>query len=80
MSSLCFSNHCSTVSAMSLFFAQSGQIISSLSVMKPLPTMDTLQEVHTKQSLCQCRPSNEMKRVPPMPGLRAKRAQSENGY
>jgi len=41
--------------------------MSSPSVMKPLPTMDTLQEEHTKQSLCQWRPSKAMKRVPPMP-------------
>lgn len=52
---------------MSLFLAHSGQMMSSLSVMNPLPTMDTLHEEHTKQSLCQCRPSKDMKRVPPMP-------------
>jgi len=36
-------------------------------VIKPLPTKDPRQEEHTKQSLCQCLPSNEIKRVPPMP-------------
>ena len=59
--------HCSTASAMSLFFAQSGHRMSSASVMNPLPTMDVLHDEQRKQSLCQCRPSNEMKRVPPMP-------------
>ena len=59
--------YCSTASAMSLFLAHSGQRMSSLSVMNPLPTMEVLQEEQRKQSLCQCRPSKEMKRVPPMP-------------
>ena len=59
--------YCSTASAMSLFFAHSGQRMSSLSVMNPFPTIDTLQEEQRKQSLCQWRPSKEMKRVPPMP-------------
>ena len=59
--------HCSTVSAINFFFAHSGQIISSESVMKPLPTNDPLQEEQTKQSLCQWRPSKEINRVPPIP-------------
>jgi len=40
---------------------------SSSSVMKPRPTSDALQMPQMKQSLCQWRSSNEMKRVPPMP-------------
>ena len=64
----CSYPYCSTASAMSLFLAHSGQRMSSLSVMNPFPTMEVLQEEQRKQSLCQCRPSNEMKRVPPMPG------------
>ena len=36
-------------------------------VMKPLPTMLVLQLEQMKQSLCQCLPSNEIKRVPPIP-------------
>jgi hypothetical protein len=47
--------------------AHSGHMISSASVIKPLPTIDVLQEEQTKQLLCQCRPSNEMNRVPPIP-------------
>ena len=46
-------HHCSTVSAMSFFFAHSGQIMSSPSVMKPLPTIELLQLEQMKQSLCQ---------------------------
>lgn len=51
-----------------LALAQSGQIISAASVMKPRPTNDVLQAAQMKQSLCQWRSSNEMKRVPPIPG------------
>ena len=58
---------------MSLFLAHSGHKMSSLSVMNPFPTMDVLQEEQRKQSLCQWRPSKEMKRVPPMPGRREER-------
>ena len=71
--------YCSTASAMSLFLAHSGQRMSSLSVMKPLPTMEVLQEEQRKQSLCQCRPSNEMKRVPPMPASRQGREEGGAG-
>jgi hypothetical protein len=60
-------SHCSSESPISLFLAQSGQRMSSPSVMKPFPTMDDLQAEQTKQSLCQWRPSKAMKRVPPMP-------------
>merc|ERR1719357_478549 len=35
--------------------------------MKPFPTSDPLHTAQMKQSLCQCRSSNEIKRVPPMP-------------
>jgi len=52
---------------MSFALAQSGQIMSSPSVIKPRPTNDVLQLAHMKQSLCQCRSSNEMNRVPPIP-------------
>jgi len=55
------------VSAISFFLAHSGQMMSSPSVMNPLPTMLLLQEEQMKQSLCQWRPSKEMKRVPPIP-------------
>ena len=48
-----FKNHCSTVSAMSFFLAHSGHMISSASVINPLPTKDPRQEEQTKQSLCQ---------------------------
>ena len=41
--------------------------MSEPSVMKPLPTSELLQEAQMKQSLCQCRSSNEINRVPPMP-------------
>lgn len=47
--------------------AHSGQIISGPSVMKPRPTRLVLQLAQTKQSWCQWRSSNEMKRVPPIP-------------
>lgn len=47
--------------------AHSGQMMSASSVMKPRPTSDVLQLAQMKQSLCQCRSSNEMKRVPPIP-------------
>lgn len=52
---------------MSFALAHSGQIMSASSVMNPRPTKDVLQLAHEKQSLCQCRSSNEMKRVPPIP-------------
>jgi hypothetical protein len=42
-------------------------MISSPSVMNPLPTIEHLQEEQTKQSLCQCLPSNEINLVPPIP-------------
>ena len=61
--------YCSTVSAINFFFAHSGQMMSSASVINPLPTKDPRQEEHTKQSLCQCRPSKEMNRVPPIPTI-----------
>ena len=48
-------------------------MMSSASVMNPLPTKDPRQDEHTKQSLCQCRPSKEMNRVPPMPKIHAKK-------
>ena len=41
--------------------------MSSPSVMNPFPTMLVLQLEQMKQSLCQCLPSNEIKRVPPIP-------------
>lgn len=47
--------------------AHSGQMTSCSSVMKPRPTSDVLQIAQMKQSLCQWRSSNEMKRVPPIP-------------
>ena len=50
---LMLSPHCSTVSAMSFFLAHSGQMMSSPSVMKPLPTIELLQLEQMKQSLCQ---------------------------
>lgn len=52
---------------MSFALAHSGQIISAASVMNPRPTSDVLQLAQIKQSLCQCRSSNEMNRVPPIP-------------
>jgi hypothetical protein len=52
---------------MSFCLAQSGQIMSSASVIKPRPTSEVLQVPHVKQSLCQCRSSNEMNLVPPIP-------------
>uniref|UniRef100_A0A2M3ZMS3 Putative secreted peptide n=1 Tax=Anopheles braziliensis TaxID=58242 RepID=A0A2M3ZMS3_9DIPT len=51
----------------SFCLAHSGQMTSCSSVMKPRPTSDVLQMAQMKQSLCQWRSSNEMKRVPPMP-------------
>jgi hypothetical protein len=52
---------------MSFCLAHSGQMMSSASVMKPLPTSEVLQEAQMKQSLCQWRSSNEMNLVPPIP-------------
>ena len=43
--------------------------MSSASVINPLPTKDPRQDEQTKQSLCQCRPSNDMNRVPPIPKI-----------
>lgn len=43
---------------------------SSSSLIKPRPTSDVLQSLQTKQSLCQWRSSNEMKRVPPIPTIK----------
>lgn len=54
----------------SFCLAHSGQMMSVSSVMKPRPTSDVLQEAQVKQSLCQWRSSNEMKRVPPMPAIK----------
>lgn len=54
--------------------AQSGQMMSSASVMKPRPTKDVLHIAQMKQSLCQWRSSKEMKRVPPMPETNTKRS------
>lgn len=52
---------------MSFCLAHSGQIMSSASVIKPLPTRLVRQEAQKKQSLCQCLSSNEMNFVPPIP-------------
>lgn len=54
---------------MSFCLAHSGQMMSCASVMKPFPTRLVWHCAQMKQSLCQCRSSNEMKRVPPMPGM-----------
>ena len=54
---------------MSFFLAHSGQMMSSASVMKPLPTNDPRQDEQTKQSLCQWRPSKDMNLVPPIPNM-----------
>lgn len=51
----------------SFCFAHSGQITSFSIVKKPRPTKLVLQLAQMKQSLCQCRSSNEMNRVPPIP-------------
>jgi len=59
--------YCSTVSAINFFFAHSGHMISSASVINPFPTIDALQDEQTKQLLCQCRPSKDINRVPPIP-------------
>ena len=59
--------YCSTVSAISFFLAHSGHMMSSASVINPFPTIDALQEEQTKQLLCQCRPSKDINRVPPIP-------------
>lgn len=53
----------------SFVLAQSGQMMSSPSAMKPRPTSEVLQPAQMKQSLCQCLSSKEMKRVPPMPEI-----------
>lgn len=63
---------------MSFILAQSGQMMSSPSVMKPRPTNEVLQPAQMKQSLCQCLSSKEMKRVPPMPGNEFETGVSEN--
>lgn len=51
----------------SLCLAHSGQMMSSSSVMNPRPTNEVLHCAQMKQSLCQCRSSNEINRVPPIP-------------
>lgn len=56
--------------------AHSGQMMSASSVMKPRPTSDVLQLAQMKQSLCQWRSSNEMKRVPPMPATRRRQSRA----
>ena len=61
--------YCSTVSAINFFFAHSGHMISSASVINPFPTIDALHDEQTKQLLCQCRPSKDINRVPPIPRL-----------
>lgn len=48
--------------------AHSGHRISWPSVMNPLPTREVVHCAQMKQSLCQCRSSNEMNLAPPMPG------------
>lgn len=58
---------------MSFALAHSGQMMSASSVIKPRPTSDVLQLAQMKQSLCQCRSSNEIKRVPPIPWIIRKR-------
>ncbi len=45
---------------MSFSFAQSGQMMSSPSVMNPFPAIDTLHRAQTKQWECQWRPSKLM--------------------
>jgi len=52
---------------MSRCLAHSGHRMSGPSVMKPFPTKEDWHSAHLKQSLCQLRSSNEMKRVPPIP-------------
>lgn len=54
----------------SFCLAHSGHMISSASVIKPLPTRDVLQRAQMKQSLCQCLSSKDMKRVPPIPEIK----------
>jgi len=51
----------------SFSLAQSGQMISSPSVMKPRPAILFLQRAHRKHCECQCRPSKLMNLVPPCP-------------
>jgi hypothetical protein len=53
--------------AISRALAHSGQSTSVVSVMKPLPTKEVVHWAHVKHSLCQCRSSNDMNFVPPMP-------------
>ena len=58
---------CGALAPISLSLAQSGQMISSPSVMKPFPAMEHLHCAQTKHWECQCRPSKEMNLVPPAP-------------
>lgn len=55
------------LAAINLALAHSGQRISAASVMKPLPTSDVEHWAQMKQSLCQCRSSNEINLAPPIP-------------
>lgn len=55
------------LAAINLALAHSGQRMSAASVMKPLPTSDVEHCAQIKQSLCQCRSSNEMNLAPPIP-------------
>ena len=65
---------------MSFCLAHSGQMISVASVMKPRPTSDVLQLAQMKQSLCQWRSSNDMKRVPPIPVWGERRLRDAMSY
>ena len=56
-----------------------GELSQAREKVPMFPTMEVLQEEHRKQSLCQCRPSNEMKRVPPMPASRQGREEGGAG-
>ena len=51
----------------SLSLAQSGQMMSSPSVMKPFPAIESWHIAQTKHCECQCLPSKEMNLVPPAP-------------
>ena len=58
---------CGLLAPINLSLAHSGQIISSPSVMKPFPAMETLHKAQTKHWECQWRPSKDINRVPPAP-------------
>ena len=60
--------------------AHSGQRMSEPSVMKPLPTRELPHVAQMKQSLCQCRSSNEINRVPPMPDGRGQMGRGQTRY